>query len=205
MSEFEENLLELMHSEHKILQDKIDKIGGFRFTIRGWSVTIVMASIVAAGGSKLISPYLLGVLFIFIWVFYAVENRQNELREIFQNRAFYLERRLREQLRLQAPDHTLTGTFPGLAHHLHDVQQEQVVSAGRRWLTTTDRYFYAIQSAAVVVAISALVLIGKPTDSQAPSQTVIQINGKLTGITPSAPPPTKPVGQTGDEGGKKTR
>jgi hypothetical protein len=202
MSEFEENLLELMHSEYKILQDKIDKIGGFRFTIRGWSVTIVMASIVAAGGSKLISPYLLGVLFIFIWVFYAVENRQNELREIFQNRAFYLERRLREYLRSQAPDHTLTGTFPGLAHHLHDVQRGQNVSPGRRWLTATDRYFYAIQSAAVVVAIGALIFIGKPTDSQNPSQTVIQLNSKQTGTAPAPAAATKPMSEAGNEGGK---
>jgi len=30
--------------EYKILQDKIDKIGGFRFTIKGWSVTAVIAA-----------------------------------------------------------------------------------------------------------------------------------------------------------------
>lgn len=35
--------------EYKLLQDKIDKIGGFRFTIKGWSVTAVIAA--SAAGS----------------------------------------------------------------------------------------------------------------------------------------------------------
>ena len=37
-----------MIDEYKILQDKIDKIGGFRFTIKGWSVTAVIAANIAA-------------------------------------------------------------------------------------------------------------------------------------------------------------
>jgi hypothetical protein len=55
-----------MNSEYGILQDKLDKIGGFRTTIRGWSVTLVIASIIAAGSSKGVSPYFLGLLFIFV-------------------------------------------------------------------------------------------------------------------------------------------
>ena len=34
--------------EYKILQDKIDKIGGFRISIKGWSVTVVLAASAAA-------------------------------------------------------------------------------------------------------------------------------------------------------------
>src|ERR1700681_3309809 len=37
-----------LSDEYKILQDKIDKIGAFRFTIKGWSVTVV-AAVSAAG------------------------------------------------------------------------------------------------------------------------------------------------------------
>jgi hypothetical protein len=59
-------LLDQMNSEYGILQDKLDKIGGFRTTIRGWSVTLVIASIIAAGSSKGVSPYFLGLLFIFV-------------------------------------------------------------------------------------------------------------------------------------------
>ncbi|MGB6942140.1 MAG: hypothetical protein WBE37_07090 [Bryobacteraceae bacterium] len=40
----DKDLLDQLSSEYKILQDKIDKIGAFKFTIRGWSVTIVIAS-----------------------------------------------------------------------------------------------------------------------------------------------------------------
>jgi hypothetical protein len=37
--------------EYKILQDKIDKIGSFRFTIKGWSVSAVLAASAAAGSA----------------------------------------------------------------------------------------------------------------------------------------------------------
>jgi hypothetical protein len=42
-----------MMDEYKILQDKIDKIGGFRFTVKGWSVTITTAALAAAGAAKI--------------------------------------------------------------------------------------------------------------------------------------------------------
>lgn len=49
--------------EYKILQDKIDKIGGFRFTIKGWSVTAVIAASAASttaqrlGGWQSLCPF----------------------------------------------------------------------------------------------------------------------------------------------------
>ena len=49
-----------MTDEYKILQDKIDKIGGFRFTIKGWSVTAVVAATAAASATK--SPLAAGTV-----------------------------------------------------------------------------------------------------------------------------------------------
>ena len=43
-------LITSLSDEYKILQDKIDKIGAFRFTIKGWSVTVIAVS-VAAGSA----------------------------------------------------------------------------------------------------------------------------------------------------------
>lgn len=95
----DKRVLEQMNSEYRILQDKLDKIGGFRTTIRGWSVTLVVASIIAAGSSKQVSPFFLSLLFIFIYAFDAMERKQNRYANIFGARILQLERRMREELR----------------------------------------------------------------------------------------------------------
>jgi hypothetical protein len=45
-----------LQDEYKILQDKIDKIGAFRVTIKGWSVTATVAGLVAIASGKNFSP-----------------------------------------------------------------------------------------------------------------------------------------------------
>jgi hypothetical protein len=45
-----DSIVARLSDEYKILQDKIDKIGAFTFTIKGWSVTLVLAAF--AGGSS---------------------------------------------------------------------------------------------------------------------------------------------------------
>jgi len=86
-------LLEQFSSEYKILQDKIDKIGAFRFTIRGWSVTLVVASIAAAGSTKFVGTYLL-FLIPFIILFALAERKQSVLERKFGARSFDIESRI---------------------------------------------------------------------------------------------------------------
>jgi hypothetical protein len=40
----DEQFVNRLADEYKILQDKIDKIGAFRFTIKGWSITVIIAA-----------------------------------------------------------------------------------------------------------------------------------------------------------------
>jgi hypothetical protein len=129
-------LLEQMNSEYKILQDKIDKIGGFRFTIRGWSVTLVIASIIAAGSSKQVSPYVLCLLPLFIYALYAIERKQNQHGLAFGDRALHLEKRIREELRSHSQGDPIVGFYPGIAHHLHSVRRRQALGNRLRcrWL-----------------------------------------------------------------------
>jgi len=47
-----DDLKKRLTDEYKILQDKIDKIGAFRFTIKGWAVAAVGASTAAASGAR---------------------------------------------------------------------------------------------------------------------------------------------------------
>jgi len=57
--------------EYKILQDKIDKIGAFRFTIKGWSVTAVVAASAAGAASKSLSTvFTLSVALVFMLIFF---------------------------------------------------------------------------------------------------------------------------------------
>jgi hypothetical protein len=76
--------------EYKILQDKIDKIGGFRFTVKGWCVTLTTAALAAAGAGKI--PYILAPLpILLVLVFFLLEYEQWELTLRFGRRAAEIE------------------------------------------------------------------------------------------------------------------
>lgn len=80
--------------EYKILQDKIDKIGAFRFTIKGWSVTAVIAASATSNGvhsllALLVISFGLAALMFF---FFRMEFEQIRLRAFFGYRAKKLEK-----------------------------------------------------------------------------------------------------------------
>jgi hypothetical protein len=136
------SLLDQMNSEYGILQDKLDKIGGFRTTIRGWSVTLVIASIIAAGSSKGVSPYFLGLLFIFVYAFYRMEQKQNQYGTVFGARVLHLEKRIREEMRTHiGGDDPILGFYPGIAHHLHSAMKRKSSGSISGWFTDPDRFF----------------------------------------------------------------
>jgi hypothetical protein len=175
VSEIDKTLLEQMNSEYRILQDKLDKIGGFRTTIRGWSVTLVIASIIAAGSSKQVSPYVLSLLFLFIYAFYAMERKQNQFGTIFGARVLNLEKRMREELRGHVQDNPILGFYPGIAHHLHSSLKRKSPGNIAIWVTDPDHFFYIVQWIAVAVAMVVLVKSG-PAAKSPEFQNVIQMD-----------------------------
>jgi hypothetical protein len=83
--------------EYKILQDKIDKIGGFRFTIKGWSVTAVIAASAAGSASRnplTVTTVSLGLAFM-LWFFFRFELEQVKLSRLFGDRVRALEETFR--------------------------------------------------------------------------------------------------------------
>jgi hypothetical protein len=165
-----------MNAEYKILQDKLSEIGGFRTTIRGWSVTLVIASIIAAGSSKEVSPYMLGLLFLFIYAFSTMERKQNQYGVIFGDRVLHLEKRIREELRSHFKGDLILGFYPGIAHHLHSAGKRQPPSVLPTWLTDPDKFFYPAQFAAVALAIALLTWWTPSTKPQTlDGQTIIQL------------------------------
>lgn len=87
-TDFKSRLLD----EYKILQDKIDKIGAFRFTIKGWSVTAVIAAPLATSSKGLATTLIISVgLVLMLIFFFLLEYEQVMLSRLFGNRAGRLE------------------------------------------------------------------------------------------------------------------
>src|SRR5437588_875466 len=88
-----DDLKKRIADEYKILQDKIDKIGGFRFTIKGWSITAVIAATAAASTSKSVltaAVVSLGLAAMLLFFFF-FEVEQVRLSWLFGRRARRLE------------------------------------------------------------------------------------------------------------------
>lgn len=88
-----EDFIRRLTDEYQMLQDKIDKIGAFRFTIKGWSVTAVIAASAASSSTKSLLTVLtismgLAVMLVF---FFLMELEQVKLSRLFGDRARRLE------------------------------------------------------------------------------------------------------------------
>ena len=89
----EDEFKKRLTDEYKILQDKIDKIGAFRFTIKGWSVTAVVAASAAGAASKSLSTVLTlsGGLIVMLIFFFFLEYEQVLLSRLYAARAGSIE------------------------------------------------------------------------------------------------------------------
>jgi hypothetical protein len=151
-------LIELLSLEYKILQEKIDKIGAFSFTVKGWSVTLVVASIFAVGANRQVRAELLLLLLLFVALFFLLERKQSRLSFIFGKRLLELERLIR-RVRTTDPDHKMdirVGFVPGIAHYLHDASRGTAhygkVRRSILQVLDSDQLFYLLQVVAVLVA-----------------------------------------------------
>lgn len=137
-------LVERLAEEYKILQDKIDKIGAFRFTIKGWSITVIIAALFAGSATDSISaPLLVVCLFVVLTLFFFAEKKQTDLSHYFGERAISIEvvisRVLRKSARAagQSTDFVLLRFVPGIAHHLRRQRPEKRGSP-TRWQKLLD-------------------------------------------------------------------
>jgi hypothetical protein len=99
-----EDFRKRLTDEYKILQDKIDKIGAFRFTIKGWSVTAMVAATAgasAAGRLLLVATISLGLAAMLVF-FFLLEVEQVRLSWLFGNRAMGQARTLTSSVSVHA-------------------------------------------------------------------------------------------------------
>jgi hypothetical protein len=93
-----DDLQKRLTDEYKILQDKIDKIGAFRFTIKGWAVAAVGAATAAASATKsvAVAGFVSSGLAILVVFFFKFEVEQVRLSRLFGSLAGKIERAFQE-------------------------------------------------------------------------------------------------------------
>jgi len=165
-----------LESEYRIVQDKIDKIGGFRFTIRGWTVTLVTGAVLAVASTKYLSPLALLFLFVLLAVFAAIERRQNRNQQVLEDRAFEIEVEFRRiQTEVGGTQERLTMS-PRIAHSLRD---RSLLDGGaiRRFVENPDRWFYWVLVGVIFAAVLFL-LYARPQESSSDRGVNININSQ---------------------------
>jgi hypothetical protein len=175
----QEKLIESLLVEYKLLQDKIDKIGGFQFTIKGWSITLVIAALFAGGATKLISIWMLaGVLLIFIALFFAMEKKQINLSRSFAQRCRKIEEVITKLLRRSSNGTKLSEFImlhyaPGIANHLFSTSQFRRNNTFWEKVKDTDNVFYLVEC--LVVVTVALILYFLPSQADRIAGQVITV------------------------------
>jgi len=77
--------------EYKIIQSKIDKIGEFKFKVKGWSITLVVGLIASIYANK-VGYNLFPVILAIPLLFQILEHEQDEYSTALGNRAMALEK-----------------------------------------------------------------------------------------------------------------
>lgn len=91
MKDLTEKFLFDLQEEYKIIQNKIDKIGEFRFKIRGWSITVLSAAIAGMIASNDIAVFYWVLCFLLPFSFRYLEYEQEVLSSALGKRAITIE------------------------------------------------------------------------------------------------------------------
>jgi hypothetical protein len=187
-------LIDQLTSEYRIIQDKIDKIGSFYFTVRGWSVTLVIASIFATGSNKTISPFLLFFLLFFVLLFYFIERKQSRLGSLLGKRALQIEKEVHRIIRSnssQGKPRQDIGPTPWIAYHLRDSTHRSASSGGflriKRWARDPDLLFYPAQ-AIIIISTVVFLLLSRARDTGASVPPAVSLVAHQSLAAPSADP-----------------
>ncbi len=131
----DDSVVDLLMREYQILQEKIDKIGGFRFTIKGWALTLDIGAVVAAFATSLDRHLSVLLVLGVVGALWLLELRQTHLSEIFQNRAFRIEKVIMRRLTahgLRRADVALLMGVPGIAGEIRSPLELRSLAPSRR-------------------------------------------------------------------------
>ncbi len=152
-SNYDRIFLEQLTNEYRIIQDKIDKQAGFRFTVRGWSVTLFVGAVLGTNALKLPQYSLLAVLVPLI-AFPMMEYSQWRNHSVLSARAIRIEKAIWRIVRTSVPSDPqsiVSGIVPRLGTELGE--DWNLMRPPVRWLRSHGYiFFYVAQVALVIVA-----------------------------------------------------
>jgi len=150
--------------EYKILQDKLDKIGEFRFTIKGWSVTVTLAALAAATAANAASVALLPLLLAM--AFFMLERKQHELSEAYARRAVEIEAAMMRLRSGRGRDLSSIRFIPGIGNSLWRValRKRRFVS-WRKVVKDADYAIYLIQALVIICVAGWIQFVRVPAQS----------------------------------------
>jgi len=216
LTPIETEFVDKLEGEYKILQDKIDKIGAFRFTIKGWSITVILAAAFASASTAKIPTWLwLVSLLGFLVLFFLFELEQTTLRRKFGQRCISIESAITRVLRTAATssdDAIVRNSFvrlrfvPGITNQLHKRSAGSDMEKWPRWraFREADGPFYAALGLLIILfagwhAIAAKQEMAKDDHS---SGNVIIYAPKSE---PTQPPPSAAAERQGAVSGSNDR
>jgi hypothetical protein len=184
--------------EYRLLQGKIDKIGEFHFHIRGWTVTLTTAILLATFPESF-PPYAVLVGALLVAVFQCLEAQQTRWQRAFSRRLFDLEEHLRTGSR---PHYS-----PRIAHLVTVTARDlRRGSLSDRLALGAGKLFYTVMYLVVIAAFVGKLLAPHPDTVQRISivdSPAIRLLSDTPARAPEAagPDAPPPVGQsaTGDQ------
>jgi hypothetical protein len=126
--------------EYKILQDKIDKIGAFRITIKGWSVTATIAGLAAISSGKILPPTVIALAIdVLLAFFFYFEREQVSLGSGFNGRARLIEIQI-DKLRRASHGGVLTFSTPNIARSSSSKKSKDLIKLSFRKYPNLEKY-----------------------------------------------------------------
>lgn len=119
--------------EYKILQDKIDKIGDFRFRIKSWTITLFTGFILGILATPLPKIAFL-FAFVIVMLFHYFEGYQSIWHKAYSKRIIELENQFRKS----------TTGFPKIALHILKERYQKKRKFTGRLLLRANNIFYVI-------------------------------------------------------------
>lgn len=165
--------------EYKLLQDKVDKIGTFRFQVKSWLIPLVSAWIAAVYTAKL-PPYTILLSLAFVASFYLLEKLQTSHQDGFINRIAALEEIFLLTERSQAPILGLPGLkrkvtpeqrkqylgiFPTSPVEAIDQANKYLKASRRGWLVYWAHGLFYLTITAIVIVTSCVMMHSSPVNA----------------------------------------
>ena len=172
------NQIDLLFEEYRLIQQKIDNTGAFKFRVRGWSITVISAVLVAVVSRQAPWVVLVGAVII-AYAFNYLEQQQEELSSALGHRAVGLERAIHrltvESLghgKQEAEDATRQSllareavrrlsTFPRIGQEMRAAASKPFVVLLRNSISFKAHVFFYFQLLLIVLATLQMVVSSK--------------------------------------------